>query len=77
MARSSRKKTRIANETHIAISAAQAGAAQDAELVIRFVRFMDQQFGPGRWEHAPGEPPDNAAIRALALAAFKAGAGVD
>lgn len=55
----------------------QPGAMKDAELVTRYVRFMDDTFGAGKWEQRDGEPECNATIRMGMFLAFKAGAGVD
>lgn len=49
----------------------------DAELVVRFVRFMDDMFGAGNWEARSYEDEDSKAIRHGLFLAFRAGAGVD
>lgn len=56
---------------------AGAGAARDADLVTRYVRFMDDTFGPGQWERRQGEPPTNDTLRMGMFMAFKAGAGIE
>jgi hypothetical protein len=56
---------------------AGAGAARDADLVTRYVRFMDDTFGAGQWERRQGEPPTNDTLRMGMFMAFKAGAGVE
>jgi hypothetical protein len=56
---------------------AEAGADRTAAIVVRYVRFMDDTFGAGKWEQRPGEPECNATIREGMFRAFKAGAGID
>lgn len=49
----------------------------EAALVVRFVRFMDDLYGPGNWEAYPDEDEDRVALRHGLFLAFKAGAGAE
>ncbi len=53
------------------------GAQADAALVVRYVRFMDETFGPGVWEFREGEPEENNVLRYGMFIAFQRGAGAD